>query len=129
MCLKKSGNLLFLFFLFYSFTVAARPVVSSLTPVQNKTQKHFDLDRNKSLDPYERLLLRTHEVMKYPLANKKKMLPYDYNQDRMLEPFEHQKYLRDKQSGDLNTVYQKFRDKKKQAKIKSDKARLGRVKN
>lgn len=67
-------------------------ITSSLTPVTNKTEKHFDVNKDKQLSPYERLLLRTHELKGYPLAKKKKMLPYDFNGDLMLEPFEEQKY-------------------------------------
>ena len=99
-----------IFFLLCLSPVVSRAelVISSLTPVHTKTQKHFDIDRDKFLSPYERLLLRTHEIMHYPLVKRKKQRPYDYNGDHMLEPFEEQHYLRDKGDGSLSDVYKNY---------------------
>lgn len=82
--------------------------VSSLSLVTNGTEKHFDVDKNGALDPYERLKLRTHLVLHYPLVTKQKQKPYDVDVDGMLEPHEMTQYLADKEAGLLNQMYKKY---------------------
>lgn len=68
---------------------------------QTKVQKHFDLDKNKILNLYEMALIRTYLQFGYPLAKKKKQIPYDLNHNAMLEPSEEKMYASDKQNGTL----------------------------
>jgi hypothetical protein len=57
--------------------------------------------------------VRTYELYHHHLVTKKKMEPYDFNQDRMLEKFEYSQYLADKDSGRIKDVYQKYKTKEK----------------
>lgn len=72
-----------------------------MVKVKDRTQKHFDRDRDGYLNRYENALYQTHLRFGYPLAKKKKHKPYDFNGDLMLEPFEWQMFLTDKKNGTL----------------------------
>lgn len=63
------------------------PVVSRRNP-----EKFFDLDRNGSLNLYERALLDTHKRFGWKMATSRKKREFDFNQDHMLEPFEWEQY-------------------------------------
>lgn len=91
--------------------VKYHPRYSTMVPVKNRTQKHFDIDKDDYLNRYENSLYNTHLLFGYPLAKKKKHKPYDYNHDLMLGPFEMQLYLKDKKNGRLKK-YVKKNDKK-----------------
>lgn len=77
------------------------PPNTSMVEVTNRTQKHFDANRDGWLNRHENSLLTTHLRFGYPLVKKRKQRPYDFNGDLMLEPFEWQMYTRDKESGTL----------------------------
>lgn len=68
---------------------------------KTKEEKYFDIDNSGRLDLYEKTLLRTHLITKYPLITKNKQIPYDFNKNRMMDPFEMQTYLKDKKNGKL----------------------------
>ncbi|MBU0504387.1 MAG: hypothetical protein ABII18_01135 [bacterium] len=63
--------------------------------------KHFDRNDDGYLNWHENKLYQTHLFFGYPLAKKKNQKPYDLNQDLMLQPFEMQQYLTDKNKGSL----------------------------
>lgn len=80
------------------------PAAHATKKIDSKTERHFDLDKSGSLDRYERQLLKTHEHFAYPLVTKKEQRVYDFNNDRMLEPFEEAQYRRDKESGKIKNI-------------------------
>lgn len=84
-----------------SQTAQARACPSSAPEVTNKIQKHFDSDKDRCLNRYEYSLYLTHRRFGWELAKKKNQRPYDFNHDLMLEPFEMQMYLKDKEMGTL----------------------------
>lgn len=93
-----------------------------MTKAKNKLQKHFDINDDGYNDFYERHLIKTHLLMGYPLAKKKKMLPYDLNYNMMLENDEFRAYTRDLKSKSLKkfTKEQKIARKKRIKKYKEN---------
>ncbi len=83
----------------------------SLTLPQNKTEKHFDRNRDGYLNPYERLLILTQAKFGYPLAKQKKQAPYDTNDNGMLEPPELRLYQLDVDSGKIKAVWRENKTK------------------
>ena len=84
---------------------------TTMIAVKNKTQKHFDLDRDGYLNRFEHSLLTTHLYFNYPLVKKKKQIPYDFDNNRMLQPYELQMYLKDKKKGQLKKYVKKKEEK------------------
>jgi len=71
-------------------------VVTSLSPVRGKTQKHFDANKDKVLNMRERALYNTYLRLHFPLAKGKRMKFFDKDQTYMLEHGEYRQYLTDK---------------------------------
>jgi hypothetical protein len=71
-------------------------VVTSLSPVRGKTQKHFDANKDKVLNMRERALYNTYLRFRFPLAKGKRMKFFDKDQTYMLEHGEYRQYLTDK---------------------------------
>lgn len=69
------------------------------TKSKKSTREHFDLDEDGRLSTYESALYKTHLKFGYPLVEKKDQIPYDFNQNWMLEPAEMQQYQRFKATG------------------------------
>ena len=88
---------------------------SSMFMTHTKQQRHFDIDDDGYLNRYEYSLYNTYTLFHYPLVKKKKQVPYDFNHDLMLQPFELQMYLRDKKNGRLVKVVKHKKQKKSRA--------------
>lgn len=93
--------------------VFATPVQSgsrgTMQKVKGKVQRHFDRDEDGYLSRYELALYQTHLLFGYPLAKKKKQIPYDFNQDFMLQPYEMKQYLKDKKEDNLKKLAEQSR--------------------
>lgn len=57
-----------------------------------KAEHFFDLDKNGWLNSYERGLLTTYQRFGWKLANTRAKRKFDGNGDRMLSPYEWEKY-------------------------------------
>lgn len=117
---------IFFFCVVFSFSVVARGevVITSLSKPKGKVEKHFDKDKDGFLSPYERMLLRTHVIYRYPLVKKKKQRPYDVNRSLMLEPAEYKRYLQDEATGKLKTVYREHKIEQKALKTLEREAKI-----
>lgn len=60
--------------------------------IPKKIKRHFDINKNKRVDLYERQLILTHLRLGWPLADNKTKQKYDFNNDLMLGPFEYKQY-------------------------------------
>ncbi len=79
-----------------AFSYSSNVVITSLSPVRGKAQKHFDANHDKVLNLRERALYNTYLHFHFPLAKGKKMIFFDKDQTYMLEPGEYRQYLADK---------------------------------
>lgn len=93
------------------------PLITSRSEVKTHEEKHFDRDHDGTLDPFERMNLRTYQQVHYQLVTNHRQRPYDFNADQMLDPAELRQYLADKKSGRLKDVYKKFLTEEKQKKV------------
>lgn len=115
--MKKSIYQIHALCLALTFSIPAISAEREGVPVtgeaSHKLERHFDRDKNGSLDQMERMNLRTHLVFHYPLIQNDKQLPYDVDGDQMMTSFEMRQYLKDKASGRLKSVYKEYKEKKK----------------
>ena len=60
---------------------------------QKKLEKFFDLNKDKVLSQYERMLVQTYRQLNWPLARTRLMKKFDQDKNKMLGPYEYQQYL------------------------------------
>lgn len=82
----------------------------AVTKAKGKLLKHFDRNQDGYIDYFEASILRSYRQFHYPLAKKKKHLPYDFNNDGMLAPHEVREFKKDEARGTLRQFVKNQKD-------------------